>query len=105
LRHFFFIKLQQLDRGVFDYLTKGTLRSADFAQFSSVCAVHSAHSAHERTFHCSYHSFRATAHLGATISKKKHIFCSGSICLFFAGGERTSSCSMYFVVSFFFDLP
>ena len=65
---FFFIKLQQLDHGAFDYLTKGTLRSADFAQFSSVCALHSAH---ERTFHCAYHSFRATAHRGATFFEKK----------------------------------
>ena len=46
LRHFFFIKLQQLDHGVFDYLTKGTLRSADFAPFSSVCARCTAHTAH-----------------------------------------------------------
>ena len=102
LRHlFFFIKLQQLDHGAFDYLTKGTLRSAEFAQFSSVCAVESAHSAHERTFHCAYHSFRATAHLGATFSKKKHFLLLRLHLPFLASGERTSSCSMYFVVSFF----
>ena len=62
---FFFL---QLDHGVFEYLTKeGTLRSTDFAQFSSV--------AHERTFQCAYHSFRATAHLGATL-KKTELFSS-----------------------------
>ena len=40
LLHFSFMKLQQLDHGAFQYLTKGTLLSADFGQFSSVCAVH-----------------------------------------------------------------
>ena len=40
---FSFIKLQQLDHGVFEYLTKGALRSAVFVQFSSACTVHSAH--------------------------------------------------------------
>ena len=88
----------------FQYLTKGTLRSADFGQFSSVCTAHSAHSAHERTFRGAYLSFRATTHLG-TIFRKHFFFCSGSICLFFAGGECQSCCSMYFVFSIFFDLP
>ena len=53
----------------FQYLTQGTLRSADFGQFSSVCTAHSAHSAHERTFRSAYLSFRATTHLGTIFRK------------------------------------
>ena len=64
------LQLQQLDHGAFE--SHRMLRSADYTQFSSVCEVHSAH---ERTFQCAYHSFRATAHLGATF-KKTELFSS-----------------------------
>ena len=38
------------------------------------------------TFQFTYHSFRAAAHL-SHFSEKNIFFCSGSVCLFFAGGE------------------
>ena len=43
---------------------------------------------HEHPIQYAFHLFQATAHLGTTFRKKKNIFfCSGSVCVFFAGGS------------------
>ena len=65
-----------------------------------MCARHSTRCAREPTFQRPYHSFRATAHR-CHFSEKNKFFCSASVCLFLAGDDCQSSCTMYFVFVFF----
>ena len=92
----YFYQTSQLDHGAFQYLP---VRNVAISWFCTVLqCVRSAQRTWAHTsLRLSFVSSYGTSCLGATFREKTFFFCSGSVCLFFAGGEHQSICSMYFV--------